>query len=306
VPKPTVNEYEVGSAPLVVIDDLLTPKERRECFAELFYGYAWGYGARSRRGGDPEFPFWGRRHLPTLPPQSVRTILDKVRPLAEPRIDGPWSDYELTRIVCGAHTAGSSGYIHFDRPKRAKSVSILYYGNLRWNSNWAGDTKFFSSRKEIGHSVLPRPGRVAVFPSHVLHAAAPVANICADLRVTMSILIRRRRRPRKFRADSRVSFPFGVRILRSLHTRSGNPYVVMLQDTRILDLDLDCGAATPLIDRVLEEIALMGRGSTTVAQLAARMELPTDVVIKVLDVLLAHGLLDPPVSAKEKKLENGA
>lgn len=70
----------------------------------------------------------------------------------------------------------------------ADAISFLAYANPNWQTDWAGETQFFTAdAQEVIKSVLPCGGRVIVFDSDVPHTARAPAVICPVPRFTLTI-----------------------------------------------------------------------------------------------------------------------
>lgn len=51
-----------------------------------------------------------------------------------------------------------------------KQVIVLYYANLEWKREWAGETLFFDEAgEEVVYASVYKPGRVIVFDGHQPH-----------------------------------------------------------------------------------------------------------------------------------------
>lgn len=91
----------------------------------------------------------------------------------------------LIRCYANRHTFGTEGYIHTDTT-REQDHTIVIYLNEEWQANWGGETTFYNQDStEIIDSILPRYGRIAVFPGTINHCARPVSRICPKARTTL-------------------------------------------------------------------------------------------------------------------------
>lgn len=111
--------------------------------------------------------------LPTV----VRILWEKIQPVV-------FKNYPtLIRAYCNAHTYGTEGYIHIDSKFSEDNTCVIYL-NASWNPNWAGETVLFKGG-EIIKAVIPKPNRVFVFPSNILHAARGVSRYCPVARTVL-------------------------------------------------------------------------------------------------------------------------
>ena len=77
--------------------------------------------------------------------------------------------------------------LHTDDNK-PDAISFLAYANPHWQSDWAGETQFFTDTiQDVDQSVLPRGGRVILFDSNIPHTARAPAVICPVPRFTLTI-----------------------------------------------------------------------------------------------------------------------
>jgi SM-20-related protein len=91
----------------------------------------------------------------------------------------------LTRCYANRHTFGTEGYIHTDTD-RVEDQTCVVYMDEKWDVNWGGETSFYSDDlSEIVKSVIPKYGRVAVFPGNIPHCARSIARICPKVRTTL-------------------------------------------------------------------------------------------------------------------------
>lgn len=81
-------------------------------------------------------------------------------------------DIILTRLYCNKILAGDSPTSHYDG-KYGVDTTVLVYVNSEWDHNEGGETLFYNEDKEVVQAVVPKPGRVAIFPANILHSARP-------------------------------------------------------------------------------------------------------------------------------------
>jgi len=72
------------------------------------------------------------------------------------------------------------------------TISILYYVNLRWEHNWAGETLFFKENmKDIEFASPYVPGRFMLFDTEP-HTIRPQSNIGPAFRFTLGIFLKKK------------------------------------------------------------------------------------------------------------------
>ena len=65
---------------------------------------------------------------------------------------------------------------------------LLYYGNMSWKTEWAGETLFFNDDgSEIVYATPYVPGRVIVFDGQIPHTIRPQAASAPHFRFTMGM-----------------------------------------------------------------------------------------------------------------------
>ena len=68
------------------------------------------------------------------------------------------------------------------------SYTILYYGNIKWDINYGGETLFYNPNNlEIISAIQPKPGRFVIFDSCIPHSARSPQVHCPFLRYTAAV-----------------------------------------------------------------------------------------------------------------------
>lgn len=94
--------------------------------------------------------------------------------------------------VCLSHTyaaamgPGSCGTVHRDIDS-PDAVTFLYYANLIWRGEWGGETVFYDRNLDAVAAVTPKPGRLVMFHSNLLHRAGVPHPDTPTYRYTMSV-----------------------------------------------------------------------------------------------------------------------
>lgn len=69
-----------------------------------------------------------------------------------------------------------------------EGVTLLYYVNLRWREEWAGETIFYNDDiSEVEFTSMYKPGRVVLFDGSIPHTFRPQSGSAPDYRFTISI-----------------------------------------------------------------------------------------------------------------------
>jgi hypothetical protein len=58
--------------------------------------------------------------------------------------------------------------------------------NKKWDYKWGGETIFYEE-KDTRMAVLPRPGRIVIFPGRVEHIGTIPTRICTQSRLTLAL-----------------------------------------------------------------------------------------------------------------------
>ena len=90
--------------------------------------------------------------------------------------------------------------MHSNRDSRKpRFVSLLVYLNDEWDMTWNGETKFLDNNTGIGLCVSPKPGRIVIFDSDILHSASSTTRDAKEARfsLVMKLLALPRRRCRR-------------------------------------------------------------------------------------------------------------
>lgn len=77
---------------------------------------------------------------------------------------------ELSHVYAAAISSNACGTVHADTT-HPQAITFLYYANPSWRAGWGGETVFYDDDGDAAVVVAPRPGRLAVFHSNILHRA---------------------------------------------------------------------------------------------------------------------------------------
>lgn len=149
-----------------------------ECIAEV-ERRGWQYGWRSNKMLG--FGHWNivlsdskieREEVYHEVPQCIRDLWDYIQPRFMPTTP------VLVRAYANAHTYGVEGYIHRDSKFSTDETCVIYY-EPDWKPEYAGETIFLNEEEDdIIKAVLPKYGRMTIFPGNIKHAGRGVSRIC--------------------------------------------------------------------------------------------------------------------------------
>ena len=90
------------------------------------------------------------------------------------------------RAYVNSSVYGDSYSAHRDCPESSNNVTVLYYANLIWQTDWGGETIFYNDDEDAVLAVSPRPGRVVVGRGAILHRANVPTRSCYEERLTVA------------------------------------------------------------------------------------------------------------------------
>lgn len=169
-----------------VYDGLVSESMVSEIFAAI-HQPVYRFGQKSNPGD--AFGFW----IANIPDEIVhgQNPINDLWRIVEREITR--GEFDIARMYVNAYTYGDCPTIHVDHDAEG-NYTVLYYANEEWQSNWAGETVFYTpARDEIVKAVLPRPGRITVFDGRVPHVAREPNRIAPVVRYTLAMKLLKRR-----------------------------------------------------------------------------------------------------------------
>jgi SM-20-related protein len=169
---------EITAADMIKSYDNQIPEDlMAECIVEV-ERRGWQYGWRSNR--DMGFGHWNvvlsdskieRDDIYHEVAPCIQRLWDYIQPRFMPTTP------TLVRAYANAHTYGIEGYIHRDSKFMEDQTAVIYY-EKDWRPEWAGETVFFDDSEDVIKAILPRYGRLSVFPAAIPHCGRGVSRIC--------------------------------------------------------------------------------------------------------------------------------
>jgi SM-20-related protein len=177
-----------------IFDNVLAPKDHRLVW-DFLNSPGWAYGAYSQSGGGASRYFYKHFSGYFLDGRESRSASAIEAELAQnaPLLAefwqvlkrGPLRGSALARCYANGMPAGAEGGIHLDS-NIASHLTSIYYPNLEWHPDNAGETLFFNdTRSDLIAAVYPRPNRLVIFPGTIPHVARPISSRCNELRITL-------------------------------------------------------------------------------------------------------------------------
>ncbi len=172
---------------MITVKDNTLPQEALDACANWLEKANWSYGWYSNKS--MPFGHWNVDITKT----GINNTVDVSTKLPE-QFKKVWdalnaaffnSQAILIRSYSNRHTFGTEGYIHTDTQRQEDHTCVVYM-NKDWEADWGGETSFYNDDKtEITKSVVPKYGRVAVFPGTIHHKASAISRICPAVRTTL-------------------------------------------------------------------------------------------------------------------------
>jgi Rps23 Pro-64 3,4-dihydroxylase Tpa1-like proline 4-hydroxylase len=96
-------------------------------------------------------------------------------------------DLDIQRSYINVYFPYTPTAVHTDDIE-SNTVTLLYYANPTWHHDWGGETQFFTKDlTSITDSILPAPGRIAIFDSTIPHTARSPSVLAPTPRFTIAI-----------------------------------------------------------------------------------------------------------------------
>jgi hypothetical protein len=92
-----------------------------------------------------------------------------------------------SRFYCNALTYGDMTFPHRDCAPGGGLITALLYANHVWKPQWGGETLFYDDAEDPLYSIMPKPGRLALFNGDVIHKAGTPSRECYDRRLTFAM-----------------------------------------------------------------------------------------------------------------------
>ena len=90
------------------------------------------------------------------------------------------------RAYVNASAYGDTYYAHRDCSAHRKHVTLLYYVNLAWQTDWGGETIFYDDDQDAQLVVTPKAGRVVAARGAILHRGTVPTRACHEERYTIA------------------------------------------------------------------------------------------------------------------------
>jgi SM-20-related protein len=98
----------------------------------------------------------------------------------------PAEKFTVERCYVNNSVYGDMYYAHRDCQTHQNNITVLYYGNMRWEADWGGETVFYNDDMDAEFAVSPRPCRVLASRGAIIHRGGVPSRICHEERFTIA------------------------------------------------------------------------------------------------------------------------
>lgn len=184
--------YDLSQDQIIIIDDLYPDWFQEYVWQQIFRTYSWTYGHTSTYKENDKF--WDAGD-PTENWEETPAFKQQIYPPYSANAqDSCWNMIynSITRLIpfelsIGEIVVNGQQYIHNTVPHTDcecdNGITWIYYANKKWHESWGGETLVYFDDK--WHSILPKPGRVALFKGKLPHHGLPPNDIYKGLRATL-------------------------------------------------------------------------------------------------------------------------
>lgn len=113
-------------------------------------------------------------------------LLDKIKALKQFQ---PYKDYELIRTTINLSVPSDTNFAH----THDDQISLVYYVNLDWRPEWAGETVFYNEdMSEIIYSSVYKPARLLIFDGSTPHSIRVQSNSAPHYRFSLAMFFNKK------------------------------------------------------------------------------------------------------------------
>ena len=94
------------------------------------------------------------------------------------------------RVYTNYASFGDTLLTHVDAVAPLRELTALWYLCEKWDTEWGGETLFYSDDGDAQIAVSPKPGRLVLFDGQIRHAGKPPNRNCPVGRYTFAIKLR--------------------------------------------------------------------------------------------------------------------
>jgi len=113
-------------------------------------------------------------------------FLDKLKELKQFKL---YKDLELIRTTINVSVPSDTNFAH----THDDQISLVYYINLDWKPEWAGETIFYNEdMSEIIYSSVYKPARLIIFDGSIPHSIRVQSNSAPHYRFTWAMFFNKK------------------------------------------------------------------------------------------------------------------
>ncbi len=177
---------QVGGRDVFVFDGLVSVEECARYYTAITQ--ASFTRTEAARAETQEFRHWVcEMPVENLPKTSLWHATE--RAIASVRPDERYLPY---RVYTNFASFGDTLLPHVDAVANARELTALWFLCERWDTEWGGETLFYSDAGDAEIAVTPKPARLLLFDGAVRHAGKSPNRNCPIGRYTFAIKLRAR------------------------------------------------------------------------------------------------------------------
>jgi hypothetical protein len=180
LPEPKVNRAVVSGRDLFICDNFIAPAMITRV-GEFVSTLRFARGETSLMGMPPTA---SSAEIPDTP--LMAEFMGALKGVAEEMFAG--ERFRPQRAYVNHSVYGDMYHMHRD----LSAVTVLYYANLMWETDWGGETIYFDDNNDAQIVVSPRPGRMVISRGATLHRGTVPTRDCPQQRLTIAYKLRLR------------------------------------------------------------------------------------------------------------------
>lgn len=175
-----IKEYTIEGQKIQVIDEVISSEETKK-----FYRFSKSLPFRRHEYDDEEdeYPIFSVDFEPLKFQHSMDVGIKLSSLMAKLELS---DSFRLKRAYINMSHFGDVEFPHYDCSNDEKDITVLLYVNEYWDYRWGGETLFYLNHEPV-LAVLPKPGRVVIFPGNIEHLGGTPTRICKQSRLSLAL-----------------------------------------------------------------------------------------------------------------------
>lgn len=181
-----ITETKISNKPFIIIDDFYSSKADQE--ALYLAAQSLPYKIQGKPSEDVQ-----NRHNLRLTSDVNDQFFAAVNLFSDDRFEvfdkyAPIDDYTIYRSYCNLGLVSDYQEPHVDHYAEGASMSLILYCNKDWQTNWGGETYFYSDdMKKVEYVSQIEAGKALLFDGSIPHMAKVQHNFSDSYRFTLAI-----------------------------------------------------------------------------------------------------------------------